>query len=147
QSHQWSLNTGAEVVAGGVRFRVWAPKCKRLEVMIEGQSGPGISLTPEARGFFSRIIPQIQAGALYYYRLDGNQQCPHPCSRFHPRGPHGPSQVVDPRSYRWRDTNWTGVQLPGQVLYEMHVGTFTPEGTFEAATRELAELKRIGITL
>jgi len=147
QSHNWSFNLGADVISDGVRFRIWAPKCRRVDVLIEGQPDLSAPLTPQADGYFSGLIPQLRAGAFYSYRLDGKQQCPDPCSRYQPRGPHGPSQVVDPRSYRWQDTGWTGVQMPGQVVYELHIGTFTPEGTFDAAARELAELKRIGITL
>lgn len=147
QSHSLCLNLGAEVMTEGIRFRVWAPKCKRVEVVIEGKQISDIPLAPEENGYFSGIVPWLKAGALYYYRLNGNQQYPDPCSRFQPRGPHGPSLVVDPRAYPWQDAGWPGVEMLGQVIYEMHIGTFTPEGTFDAAARELAELRRIGITL
>jgi maltooligosyltrehalose trehalohydrolase len=143
----WHLDLGAEVRAEGVRFRVWAPKCQRVEVAIEGERSPLFLLCPEEDGYFSGMVPHLQAGALYRYRLDGDQYYPDPCSRFQPEGPHGPSMVVAPQAYQWHDPDWPGVRMPGQVIYELHVGTFTPEGTFDTAARELAELKRLGITL
>ena len=85
---------------------------------------------------------------LYRFRLDsGEVLFPDPVSRYQPDGPHGPSMIVDPAQYQWRDQDWTGVRLPGQVLYEMHIGTYTPEGTWRAAMNELEELARIGITV
>jgi maltooligosyltrehalose trehalohydrolase len=143
----WHLDLGAEVRAEGVRFRVWAPKCQRVEVAIEGGQSLLFLLCPEEEGYFSGIVPHLQAGALYRYRLDGDQHYPDPCSRYQPQGPHGPSMVVAPQAYQWHDPDWPGVRMPGQVIYELHVGTFTPEGTFDTAARELAELKRLGITL
>jgi maltooligosyltrehalose trehalohydrolase len=148
-SSAWRLGVGAEVQATGVFFRVWAPKCHQVEVVIEYGHNPDrvIPLLAEAEGYFSAFVPQLTSGALYWYRLDGNLQYPDPCSRFQPDGPHGPSLVVDPSAFTWHDHNWRGVQLPGQVLYELHIGAFTPEGTFDAAIRQLPELKRIGITV
>jgi maltooligosyltrehalose trehalohydrolase len=83
----------------------------------------------------------------YRFRLDDGNPVPDPASRFQPEGPHGPSQLVDPLLFVWTDTEWKGKGIEGQVLYEMHVGTFTAEGTWEAARHELAELKAIGISL
>jgi len=143
----WRLDLGAQVVAEGVRFRVWAPSHRRVEVSVEGDQPVVFPLEPEADGYFSGTVPQLRAGALYRYRLDGDQAYPDPCSRFQPQGPHGPSMVVDPAAYHWHDADWPGVRLPGQVIYEMHIGTFTGEGTFAAAARELEELKRLGVTL
>jgi maltooligosyltrehalose trehalohydrolase len=98
-------------------------------------------------GYFTAVIAGVGAGARYRYRLDGDAEFPDPCSRFQPDGPAGASMVVDPAAYRWRDDDWRGVTMAGQVIYEMHVGAFTPEGTLDAAARELAELHRIGITI
>jgi len=145
--YSWRLGLGAEVRSEGVFFRVWAPKCQRVEVVIEGGHEYVFPLLSETDGHFSGLAPHRKAGFLYWYRLDGNSQYPDPCSRFQPSGPHGLSLVVDPFSFTWCDVDWPGVQLPGQVIYEMHVGTFTPDGTFDAAIRELPELQRIGITL
>ena len=83
----------------------------------------------------------------YRYRLDGKDSFPDPCSRFQPEGPHGPSLIVDPAAYQWRDQHWHGVRMHGQVIYELHIGTFTPDGTFDSAIKELDELKQLGITV
>lgn len=142
------LPVGAEVQphAKGVHFRVWAPEHKRIKVVIEGNEHKAFSLEPEAQGYFSGMVEEAKDGSLYQYRLESGELCPDPASRFQPRGPHGPSQVVDPGRFRWTDDGWQGTDLKGQVLYEMHIGTFTNEGTWGAATRELPELADLGIT-
>ena len=145
--HHWRLDLGAEVRAKGVFFRVWAPKRQRVEVVIEDDPAGVVQLVSESDGYFSGLGSHLTAGALYWYRLDGDKQYPDPCSRFQPFGPHGPSLVVDPAAFNWHDAGWPGVQLLGQVIYELHVGTFTPAGTFDAAIQELRELRRFGITL
>ena len=140
---------GAEVSAEGVHFRVWAPARKKIEVVFEDKDVAPHSLEPdEQAGYFSGLVAQAKAGARYRFRLDGaSQLLPDPASRFQPEGPHGPSQVVDPRKFGWSDASWPGIRLPGQVLYELHVGTFTREGTWEAAARELPRLAEDGITV
>ncbi len=145
------LPVGAEVLAaGGVHFRVWAPRRKRVEVLFESQPGmPMIAATElaaDGSGYFSGIVPAARAGALYRYRLDGRQAFPDPASRYQPQGPHGPSEVIDPGAFAWTDRAWRGAGIEGQVIYEMHVGTFTPEGTWDAAARELPELAAMGVT-
>ncbi|BDG02629.1 malto-oligosyltrehalose trehalohydrolase [Anaeromyxobacter oryzae] len=140
------LAAGAEVLPDGVHFRVWAPACARLEVIVES-GAPGLyALAPEPGGWFSGLVRGLAAGARYRYRLDGGDALPDPASRRQPEGPHGASEVVDPNAFRWTDAEWKGLAPEGQVLYELHVGTFTPEGTFEAASRELLALARLGIT-
>jgi maltooligosyltrehalose trehalohydrolase len=105
-------------------------------------------LEAESEGFFSGLLEQAAAGDLYRFRLDGEPQLyPDPASRFQPEGSSGPSQIVDPASYVWHDAAWRGAPLPGQIIYEMHLGTFTAEGTWAAAARELEELARFGITV
>jgi maltooligosyltrehalose trehalohydrolase len=150
------LPVGAEVLPDGcVHFRVWASQCRRVEVVLEGGPGqsPGAAplvaaLTPEASGYFSGLVAGAGVGTLYHYRLDGEAALyPDPASRFQPCGPHGPSQVIDPDIFEWHDGGWHGMPLAGQVIYEMHLGTFTPEGTWEAASRELPELAKLGITV
>jgi maltooligosyltrehalose trehalohydrolase len=146
---------GAEVIPEGVHFRVWAPKGRRVEVVLETpepgggpRAGRAFALEFEGNGYFSGRVGEAAVGTLYRYRLDGGPQSyPDPASRYQPEGPHGPSQVIDPRAYRWSDGGWRGCGLPGQVLYEMHIGTFTPEGTWAAAERELPELARLGVTV
>jgi maltooligosyltrehalose trehalohydrolase len=93
------------------------------------------------------MLEGVGAGALYAYSLEGSETLyPDPASRFQPYGPHGPSQVVDPREFRWTDKKWRGLRLRGQVFYELHVGTFTPEGNWQAAALRLPELSELGIT-
>ena len=140
---------GAELSPdGGVHFRVWAPVRTRVAVVLEGPEAAGeFPLDAEGEGYFSTRIPDLAVGTRYRFRLDDDPTLyPDPASRFQPEGPHGPSQVVDPWAYRWSDPDWKGVALRGQVLYEMHVGTFTREGTWAAAERELPELAAVGIT-
>jgi maltooligosyltrehalose trehalohydrolase len=144
------LPVGAELLPGvGVHFRVWAPRRKSVEVVIEGgDASRGIELEPEEQGYFSGLANDVREGALYRIRLDREGELyPDPASRFQPRGPHGPSEVVSPGGFEWNDSEWPGVGRQGQVIYEMHVGTFTREGTWEAAARELEELARFGVTV
>jgi maltooligosyltrehalose trehalohydrolase len=142
------LPVGAEPVAGGVAFRVWAPGRRRVEVMLEGGAAPRLEpLAPESEGYFAATIAGVGAGQRYRYRLDGEAPLPDPASRFQPEGPHGPSEVVDPMAFMWTDARWTGPASRKAVAYELHVGTFTPEGTYAAAEAELPELARLGITV
>ena len=138
---------GAEVRSDGVHFRVWAPKRQQVDVIFEGGAREALALVPEGNGYFSGFAEGLQSGTRYRYRLDGEGPYPDPASRFQPEGPHGPSQVIDPSTFHWTDGDWQGVTLEGQVIYEMHIGTFTQKGTWEAAARELPELARLGITL
>ncbi len=127
-----------------MHFRVWAPRAKRVEVDLGDRR---IRARSGARGVPCRPRPGRAAGSRYTYRLDGSRGYPDPASRFQPDGPHGPSEVIDPGRFPWTDDRWSGVSREGQVLYEMHVGTFTAAGTWEAAARELPELARAGITV
>src|SRR5437764_7674412 len=135
---------GAERIDEGVHFRVWAPEQASLSVVIE--DGPEVELEREEHGYFSILVPGLSAGARYRFRI-GDGLFPDPASRFQPEGPHGPSMVVDPTAFPWTDKAWPGVTPDGQVLYEMHIGTFTKAGTYEAALRELPKLKEVGVTL
>ncbi len=139
------LPIGAEPAPdGGVHFRVWAPRRARVELLLEG--GGAHPLLPEPGGYHSATIAEARPGSTYRFLLDGTERCPDPASRFQPQGPHGPSEVVDPAGFAWDDAGWTGPPLDGQVLYELHVGTFTREGTWQAATREIRWLADLGIT-
>jgi maltooligosyltrehalose trehalohydrolase len=143
------LPVGAEAIpGGGVSFRVWAPGRRRVGLVL-GQAAPRtVDLGAEPQGYFSGTIAEARPGSLYRYRLDGESYLyPDPASRFQPEGPHGPSQVVDPSVFHWTDHAWHGLRLEGQVFYEMHLGTFTPEGTLESAIRQLPELASAGITV
>lgn len=144
------LPIGAEVLpAGGVCFRVWAPDHTRLEVIFPGPDGRELRCVPleqESGGYFSGRDTAATAGEDYWLRLDGDRSHPDPASRFQPQGPRGPSRIIDPGTFVWTDQAWQGLSQRGQVLYEMHIGTFTPSGTWEAATARLQDLAELGIT-
>lgn len=140
------LPVGAEVVEGGTHVRVWAPGRRQVEVVVDRARAQ--ALAAETGGYFSGMLEGVGEGARYRLRLDGRPDLyPDPASRFQPEGPHGPSQVVDPSRFRWGDGGWSGLELRGQVFYEMHVGTFTREGTWAAATAELEKLRDVCTTI
>lgn len=140
------LSLSAEVVEGGVHFRVFAPKRQRVDVVLDGTDRT-VALVRDESGFFSGLGSGLKAGARYKLQLDGDRSFPDPASRFQPEGPHGWSEVIDPSTFAWSDAHWKGCKLRGQVVYELHIGTFTKEGTYAAAAEQLPELKRLGITL
>jgi isoamylase len=150
---------GARVKGGGVEFRVWAPGHERVDVVVEGDRGRGTGdslqrrqqggvhpLAEEGEGWWSGWVEGIRAGARYRYRLDGGDAFPDPASRSQPEGVHGPSEVVDPDAFRWTDAGWRGIPLEEMVVYELHVGTATPEGTFEALIPRLDHFVELGVT-
>ena len=140
------LPVGAELQpGGGVEFRIWAPRCGQVEVLLRDDPGPS-PLQAEGNGYHSGKVPHAAASSCYWYVVAG-QRFPDPASRFQPEGSHGPSQVVDPSSFRWSDQGWHGCQLLGQVIYELHIGTFSPEGTWAGAIQKLPHLAQTGITL
>src|SRR5262245_60424991 len=123
---------GAEIVPGGVSFRTWTDKQKQVSVAILAEDGSilrELPLTEEDEGYRGVLDPASGVGTLYKYRIDGNL-FPDLASRFQPKGVHGPSQVVDGRSFAWTDSTWTRPKLTELVVYELHVGTFTTEGRF-----------------
>jgi maltooligosyltrehalose trehalohydrolase len=140
------LPIGAEVQPqGGVHFRVWAPSCRKVTVEIDERSP--VSLQPEPGGYFSGWAHEAAAGMRYRLRLDNQDQLlPDPASRFQPEGPHGPCEIIDPGKFDWTDHLWRGRRREELVLYEMHIGTFTPEGNWDAAANELPKLAELGIT-
>src|SRR6266403_1094869 len=144
---------GAELIgADETHFRVWAPKAKHVDLVIEENAAKNAKRTfhplePEEDGYFSGAA-RVGAGACYRFRVDNNPENfhPDPASRFQPDGPHGSSCVVDPMEFQWTDAEWPGKTLKGQIMYEMHVGTFTPDGTWRSAAEKLELLKSDGIT-
>src|SRR4051812_41557912 len=141
---------GAELTGENqTHFRVWAPKARELDVVLQdaAEAKPKFcALTAEPGGYFSGAA-NARSGARYSFRVNGTENFyPDPASRFQPDGPHGSSCIVDPTKFRWSDADWGGLKLKGQVYYEMHIGTFTLEGTWRAAVEQLPELARIGIT-
>ena len=141
---------GAELIGENeTHFRVWAPKATELDVVLEN-SAEGkpkfFPLTPESGGYFAGAV-NAGAGTRYKFRLNSAEKSyPDPVSRFQPDGPHGSSFIMDTTKFQWTDGNWPGLKLKGQIIYEMHVGTFTTQGTWRAAAEQLPELARIGIT-
>jgi len=140
------LPIGAEPQSGGgVHFRVWAPTCREVLVEIEGLDPAALHSEPD--GYFSLLSQPGRVGMRYRFRLDQSDTAlPDPASRFQPEGPDGPSEIVDPRDFAWTDGAWRGISREHLVIYEMHVGTFTPDGSWEAASRELPALAELGIT-
>jgi maltooligosyltrehalose trehalohydrolase len=135
---------GAEVLAqGGVRFRLWAPAAKKVELGVANRS---IALQGRGGGWYEHIDPQAGPGTLYQYRIDGELIVPDPASRFQPRDVDGPSEVIAPHAYRWGDHAWASRPWNEAVIYELHVGTFTSEGTYAGAARKINTLKDLGIT-
>lgn len=149
QNRRTCLPIGAEPLPqqAGVSFRVWAPARNAVDVALEAPDGvTHHALQKDAQGYFSGVVKEAAAGARYRFRLDGGDAFPDPASRFQPEGPHGASEVVDASRFAWSDAHWPGLPLAGQVLYELHVGSFTREGTWAAAMRELPALAELGIT-
>lgn len=136
---------GAELQAdGSAHFRLWAPKATRVRVAVEDQTH---KLESEANGYFSGSAAAV-AGSRYGFLINRDEKIyPDPASRYQPEGSHCRSCVVDPSAYKWKDGSWRGVNLRGQIIYEMHIGTFTPEGTWRAAAEKLPILREEGITL
>ncbi|HEY0777101.1 MAG TPA: malto-oligosyltrehalose trehalohydrolase [Gemmatirosa sp.] len=153
------LPVGADLTPDGVHFRVWAPDRRRVDVVLDGgeRTVPLARESGDADGHWSGLVPDIAAGARYRYRLDGgdtgssdtapDNTFPDPASRHQPDGPHGASAVVDPDAFTWTDAGWRGITEPArQVLYELHLGTFSREGTWDGATAHLGALADLGVT-
>jgi maltooligosyltrehalose trehalohydrolase len=140
------LPCGVEVRSTGVHARVWAPACRRVELVIDGSNERHL-LEREPDGHHSGVVEAAGIGTRYRWLLDGERLRADPCSRFQPDGPDGPSQVVDPTGFHWTDRAWQGPTGDANVLYELHVGTFTPAGTWQAAAEQLPHLARLGVTV
>ena len=136
---------GVLVGENACSFLVWAPRARNVEVCIVEPRERAVPMQGAGCGYFHTVVEGISAGALYRYRLNGENERPDPASRYQPRGVHGPSQIID-SSFKWNDSRWRGIPLEKYVFYELHVGTFTPEGTFDAIVPRLAALKDLGVT-
>jgi maltooligosyltrehalose trehalohydrolase len=134
----------------GYRFVVWAPSEKAMGVhLVSGTDPKGGMIVPMGKnesGYFSAEIEDIKLDARYFFRFEDGRERPDPASRFQPEGVHGPSQVIDLDAFRWTDDSWKGVELAQSVFYEVHVGTYTPEGTFEALIPYLSPMRDLGVT-
>lgn len=155
----WKLQFGAWLRGSeGVEFRVWAPNVKSLGVRILGTNPDSLTsrtipMTRSSNGEansdaaeYVTTVPNIGEGAEYFYILDGERERPDPVSRWQPRGVHGASRVVDPASFHWSDQSWSGIPLKNYIIYELHTGTFTQDGSFESAIARLSYLRELGIT-
>ncbi|MBE0604550.1 MAG: malto-oligosyltrehalose trehalohydrolase, partial [Deltaproteobacteria bacterium] len=131
---------------GCCRFLVYAPFSRGVEVRLLSPAERSIRLERDDSGYHSGIAEGVAAGALYHYRLDGGIERPDPASRRQPQGVHGPSMVVDPGAFPPGDRGWRGIPLSSYILYELHVGTYTAEGTFDAVIPRLDSLAELGIT-
>ncbi len=147
---QISETRGCGVRSGGdgsLTWRVWAPRAKQVDlVLFDGARQRSLAMRREERGYFHRADQNIADGQNYAFRLDGGPERPDPRSLWQPNGVHGPSAVVLPEHFAWNDGAWRGTARGDLVFYELHVGTFTPEGTYEAIVPRLAELRALGVT-
>ncbi|HET7854191.1 MAG TPA: malto-oligosyltrehalose trehalohydrolase [Candidatus Methylomirabilis sp.] len=145
-SEEHRLSLGAIYLGNGqCKFRVWAPLADKVEVCLVAPRKRIAPLEKDAKGFHQALLDGIKPGTLFVYRLDEKRERPDPASRAQPRGVHGPSAVVDP-AFAWQDRQWRSVPLEEYIIYELHVGTFTPEGTFDAIIPHLDTLNDLGIT-
>ncbi len=139
---------GAELQRDGrVRFRLWAPGAAQVELCLEDKGEQQlVPLQPERDGWFELVTAAAHSGSRYRYRIDGGVCVPDPASRFQPEDVHGPSQVVNPSSWEWNQNGWCGLPWEQVIIYELHLGTFTPAGDLAAAQNCLPYLQELGIT-
>ena len=139
---------GAFLGPEGIFFRVWAPNCREVSLKLVFPEERLLPMRPAGKGFFEINCPGLgtKTGARYFYLLDGEKQRPDPASRFQPEGVHGPSEAVDPAGHAWQDAGWKNPPIGDYIIYELHIGAFTPEGTFEAAIKRIPHMKELGIT-
>ncbi|MCU0537949.1 MAG: malto-oligosyltrehalose trehalohydrolase [Hydrococcus sp. Prado102] len=128
------------------QFTVWAPLLEQVAVKIVSEPEKVIPLQPIGEGYWQVIVEGVEPSTRYLYQLNGESEFPDPASNFQPEGVHSPSQVVDHQAFSWTDGGWSGIPLEEMIIYELHVGTFTREGTFEAVIPRLSRLKELGIT-
>src|SRR3569623_3679031 len=136
---------GTQLPPTGVRFRLWAPQAKAVSVKIYAPQQI-VAMAVQERGWFEAEVEGAGPGSLYRFVLEDGTEVPDPASRFQPEDVQGPSEVIDPRSYKWHDIGWVGRPWEDCIFYELHVGTFTPEGTFRAVIDRLDYLVELGIT-
>lgn len=130
---------------GNCEFVVWAPFSEDVAVKIVSPKERIIPMEKDEMDYWRVVADNVSPGTLYFYRLRGSLERPDPASNFQPRGVHGPSQVIDYSTFKWEDENWSGALLRGMIIYELHVGTFTPEGTFGAIIPRLDDLRDLGV--
>jgi maltooligosyltrehalose trehalohydrolase len=138
---------GANLVGNSCEFRLWAPQAGSVTLHLTGAQGTReLPMQREDGGHFAVKAP-ARAGDRYFYVVDQNKPVPDPISRLLPEGVHGPTEIVDPEAFAWTDERWRGCPLRDYVIYELHIGAFTPEGTFDGAIAKLPYLKKLGISV
>ena len=137
---------GAECGKDGARFRLWAPRATQVSLRLHDGIASDLPMHRAGEGWFELTPSSARSGSLYQFRINDDQLVPDPASRFQPEGIHGPSEIVDATAYQWRDAGWRGRPWEEAVIYELHTGTFTPGGTFEAAETKLDYLVDLGVT-
>src|SRR6185312_4231780 len=137
---------GAELTSDGrVRFRLWAPSARSVDLVLQG--GPTLPMPSAGDGWYELVTPEARTGTRYRYRIDGKLDVPDPASRFNPEDVSGASQVIDPEAFPWDDSDWRAPPWHEAAVYELHVGTFSEEGTFAGAARKLDYLLELGISV
>jgi maltooligosyltrehalose trehalohydrolase len=130
---------------GNCEFVVWAPFLEKVELEIIAPAERIVPLEKDQSGYWRGVAPSVSEGTLYQYRLASDKVRPDPASHYQPHGVHEASQVINHASYDWEDKAWKGIELSRMIMYELHVGTFTPQGTFDAIVPRLGELKELGV--
>src|SRR5579863_9034945 len=130
---------------GSSEFVLWAPNSKQVSIRLT-ESNDLVPMRPTGRGYHEALVERCSAGRRYFFRLEDGRELPDPTSRFQPEGVHGPSEIADAKAFPWTDQGWKGRALKSSVIYELHVGTYSAEGTFDAVIPRLAELAALGVT-
>jgi maltooligosyltrehalose trehalohydrolase len=148
KSSNWKLRLGAWPTDNKtVQFKVWAPRYNDVSLVLVDDSGNReLPMTSDERGYWTLETDQAATGDRYFYKLDNDYEFPDPVSRWLPDSIHGPTEIVDPEQYSWLDQDWKGITLDELIFYELHIGTFTSEGTFDAAVEKIPYLLDLGIT-
>ena len=131
---------------GTVRFRLWTPNAESVALRLSGSPDHDFAMTPSDGGWYEIATSEAGSGSRYQFVIDGQQAVPDPASRYQPEGVHGASEVIDPSSFEWRDAEWRGRPWHEAVIYELHVGTFSPAGTYAGAEAKLDYLADLGVT-
>src|SRR4051794_18979116 len=140
------MNIGAQYLQNNTaRFTVWAPEKESMQLHIVYPTEQKLQMQKDEEGYFHITVENVQPGSRYFFAPDNKQDFPDPVSNYQPEDVFGPSEVIDHTTYQWHDGDWRGLTFNDLILYELHVGTFTPEGTFEAIISYLDDLVNTGI--
>ncbi|MGE5847911.1 MAG: alpha-amylase family glycosyl hydrolase, partial [Ignavibacteria bacterium] len=140
------MKIGPCYLNNGCDFIVWSPKAKNISLIIVHPEKKNIPMEKDECGYWKIRIEELTPGAKYFYSINNESYRPDPASNYQPEDVHGPSQVIDHSAFNWKNKRWEGIPLNDYIIYELHTGTFTKEGTFKAITEKLDYLKDLGIT-